>query len=453
MDKIKTLIALLGITIIISCSSHNQTVKKDSNFPKLNIADEVIIRSEILNEDREIYVYNPASGENDTSRYPVLYLMDGDFLTPVVASQIHALSMLYQLLPPMIIVGINNYKHDRGHDLTPTNCITDMDGIVNYNYKSSGGGGEFLEFIEKELIPYIDSNYKTKPYKILSGHSLGGLMSLHCYVHKDIFDAYIAVSPALWWDNNYLVKEIDKFFKTNKIDDKKIFISISNEIDGFSESVFKLDSIFTHNVRENGYKFNRYPDELHGSGAVKAIYDGLKFIYSDEWDKAVSESLNLANLYSERGYYNLESGDSLLIESSIGDFTKVIELKPDDANAYAQRALGKARVNRHEQAIKDFNKAEELSINFPVFYYNRGSSYFSIKNYKEAVSDFKKFDELMPNDLYTYYMLGESFKGLNQFEEAAEYYNKCLKLIQDSDEDSQKKVRNTIIEIGFTPEY
>lgn len=453
MYKIKPLIALLGISIIISCSLHNQTMKKDSNFPKLNIADEVIIHSEILNEDREIYVYNPASGENDTNRYPVLYLMDGDFLTPVVASQIHALTKIYKFLPPMIIVGINNYKHDRGHDLTPTNSLVDIDGVVNQNYKSSGGGNVFIEFIERELVPHVESNYNTNSYRILSGMSLGGLMSLHCLVNKDIFNAYIAVSPASWWDNNYLLKEFDNYFKTNKIDDKKIFISISNEIDVFSESVFKLDSIFTHNVSENGYKFNRYPDELHGSGAVKAIYDGLKFIYSDEWDKAVSESLNLTNLYSERGYYNLESGDSLLIESSIGDFTKVIELKPDDANAYAQRALGKARVNRHEQAIKDFNEAEELGINFPVFYYNRGSSYFSIKNYKKAVSDFKKFDELMPNNLYTYYMLGESFKGLNQFEEAVEYYNKCLKLIQDSDQDSQKKVRNTIIEMGFTPEY
>lgn len=456
MNILKLVFFVSYITIISSCTSPKQIIKQDSNFPKLNIAEEVIIHSNILNEDREIYIYYPTSKEDNTKEYPVLYLMDGDILAPVVASQIHYLSMLYEFIPPMIIVGVNNYKHNRTHDLTPTNSLIDIDddGVINYDLKTSGGGGEFIQFLEEELIPYIESKYATKPYRILSGMSFGGLMSLYCLTHKDIFDAYIAISPSLWWDNNYLIKEINKYFETSKINNKKVFMSIADEKRKFRKSILKTDSIFSQNINGIGnYKFNQYPDETHGSGAVIAIYEGIKFIYADKWVETTSESSQQISFYYGRGSANLESGDSLFIEASISDFNKAIELNPSLAVAYAQRALAKARINRHAQALIDFNVAEELGFNFSVFYFNRGYTNLSLNNYNEALSDFKKSNDLEPNNTMTYLMLGNTYRELKNFEKSSECYNNYLKLNQGNTERMIEEVREAIREMGFTPEY
>ncbi|HEX8548720.1 MAG TPA: alpha/beta hydrolase-fold protein [Cytophagaceae bacterium] len=73
--------------------------------------------------------------------------------------------------------------------------------------KGSGGNGQFFKFIEKELMPYVNSNYKTQPYRIFAGHSFGGITTLNCFMTSpDLFNAYIAASPTIWWDQEYLLK-------------------------------------------------------------------------------------------------------------------------------------------------------------------------------------------------------------------------------------------------------
>jgi predicted alpha/beta superfamily hydrolase len=100
-------------------------------------------------------------------------------------------------IPKTIIVGIPNTQRRR--DLTPTVSITDYSGTPDTSnlMKPSGGNEIFLKFINTELIPAIDKSHKTKPYKILAGHSFGGLSSINCMLtYPDMFDAYIAVSPS-----------------------------------------------------------------------------------------------------------------------------------------------------------------------------------------------------------------------------------------------------------------
>lgn len=62
-------------------------------------------------------------------------------------------------------------------------------------------------FIGTELIPRIDSLYPTTPYRILSGHSLGGFMVVNTLAHHaDLFSIYIAVDPSLWWDQQKVLQ-------------------------------------------------------------------------------------------------------------------------------------------------------------------------------------------------------------------------------------------------------
>jgi predicted alpha/beta superfamily hydrolase len=104
-------------------------------------------------------------------------------------------------MPPIIVVGI--ISKDRRKDLTPTKSTIDYEGKVDTVYSTSGGNEHFFQFMKTELIPYIEKNYKVEPYKIFAGHSLGGITTINCMLtHSDMFNAYIAISPSLWWDNS-----------------------------------------------------------------------------------------------------------------------------------------------------------------------------------------------------------------------------------------------------------
>jgi predicted alpha/beta superfamily hydrolase len=107
--------------------------------------------------------------------------------------------------PQMILIGITNT--DRTRDLTPSNALIYSDMPDNNFYKTSGGGEKFTSFIEKELIPHVDSLYPTAPYRLLIEHSFGGLFCVNTLLnHAELFNGYIVIDPSMDWDNMKLLK-------------------------------------------------------------------------------------------------------------------------------------------------------------------------------------------------------------------------------------------------------
>jgi predicted alpha/beta superfamily hydrolase len=125
--------------------------------------------------------------------------MDGDGHLNEVGSIIDFL-VANGRMPRMIVVGIPN--PDRTRDLTPYRAgVKNPDRTVQ-DFPTSGGGDKFLEFIRTELFPEVEKRYATVPYRIFAGHSLGGLMAIHALItHPEMFNAYIAISPSLQWDD------------------------------------------------------------------------------------------------------------------------------------------------------------------------------------------------------------------------------------------------------------
>src|SRR5690606_28786258 len=127
--------------------------------------------------------------------------------------------------PPMIIVGIPNTN--RITDLTPTAAENNSDGLQN-----TGGGEKFISFLEKELMPYIESSYPTAPYKILMGHSLGGLMVMHTLVyHNNLFNAFVPIDAAIWWDDHKILKEAKIVLEKDNYENKTLFLAIANRME------------------------------------------------------------------------------------------------------------------------------------------------------------------------------------------------------------------------------
>jgi hypothetical protein len=132
-------------------------------------------------------------------------------------------------------------------------------------------------------MPYIEANYKTSSFKIFAGHSLGGLTTIDCMLtHPDMFDAYIAISPSIWWDNKYILRLTEKKILNLSMANKKIFYSNGNEGDSFHSDVLKFDTLI-QDGRLKGFehKYAYYPNESHMTEPIPAYYDGLRFIYKD----------------------------------------------------------------------------------------------------------------------------------------------------------------------------
>jgi predicted alpha/beta superfamily hydrolase len=255
---------------------------------KYTASEVVTIHSTLLNEDRKVYIHCPKLDSSDiNNRFPVLYLMDGENHFELLSQYVDYLSRTdVSAMPKIIVVGIPNTKRVR--DLTPTHSILNYEGKPDTTawYKSSGGNENFLEFLKKELMPFIDSNYKTQQYKLFAGHSFGGISSINCMLtHPDMFDAYIAVSPSFWWDNEYLLKLTEKKIKSGSTLNKKLFYCDGNE--GGSNSFFhkgllKFDSaLAVKKIVGLDYKYKYYPNEMHMTVPIVAYLDALRFIFKE----------------------------------------------------------------------------------------------------------------------------------------------------------------------------
>lgn len=162
------------------------------------------IHSKILNQKRILNIYLPEGyHQNDTTKYPVVYLLDGsadeDFIHIVGLYQFDSYPWIDRV-PKSIVVGIANV--DRKRDFTfPTTIEADRNA-----YATTGHSDRFIDFIEKELQPYIQDTYKTNASKTIIGQSLGGLLATEILLkHPTLFNQYIIVSPSLWWDNGSLL--------------------------------------------------------------------------------------------------------------------------------------------------------------------------------------------------------------------------------------------------------
>jgi len=255
------------------------------------------IHSQILKEDRPILIHIPDESRNSpTQRFPVVYLLDGDAHFPSVMGMIQQLTEVNgnTLFPNMILVGIPNTHRQR--DLTPTRAASSPYGDSN-SVRGSGGGESFTAFIEKELMPHIDSLYPTAPYRLFIGHSLGGLMVINTLInHPNLFNSYLAIDPSMWWDDRRLLRQTETVLDRQNYKGKTLFLAIANTMPaGMDTARLRKDtSNATIHIRSilrlkddlkinkaNGLRFDYkyYAHDTHSSVPLIAEYDGFRFIF------------------------------------------------------------------------------------------------------------------------------------------------------------------------------
>ena len=285
----KYLLLLISIAVL-SCSRHDDGKEQSKHDLNFGVIDS--IHSDILDENRKIWVYSPP---DTTQRYPLLVLLDGDAHYFSVAGMIQQLSTVNgnTIYPEMVVVAIPNT--DRTRDLTPYH-VTHIFRDTAFA-KTSGGGENFTKFIEKELLPYVDKKYPTSLHRTLVGHSFGGLFVVNTLVHHPgLFTNYLAIDPSLWWDEQKFGVDAAKALAGSKFENKSLFVAIANTIgkgkqlgdvkDDTASSTVHIRSIIKFNdalsAVTNGLTFSAkyYPDDDHSSVPLAAAYDGLRSFFS-----------------------------------------------------------------------------------------------------------------------------------------------------------------------------
>ncbi|WP_321393917.1 alpha/beta hydrolase [Emcibacter sp.] len=271
------------------------------------MGERLVLKSDILGEERPYLISLPQS-YNDTTyaarRYPVLYVLDAEvhFLTTVglLNHMSNPQNNTNMQIPEMIIVGVPNTT-DRMRNLTPTRSLINHKGEETPAYSSSGGGEQFLEFLEKELIPEIDQKYRTRPVRAIAGHSLGGLTVLHSLLSREgLFHYYIAIDSSLWWNDQYLLKKVANFIPENPKTRARVFISTGDHSSlplGRSPFVFMTagNKFFAQSLQKNSSvnfvtSFRVIPEQDHNSLPLLGLYYGL--LHAFEGYKVSPELLN-----------------------------------------------------------------------------------------------------------------------------------------------------------------
>lgn len=277
------------ILAIILCLSFEGTAQYNQNNDKQIVIGEIdSLYSEILKEQREIWVQAPEDTDN-SKKYPVIYVLDASKNFYSVTGMLKRL--MPREIPKSIIVGITNT--DRTRDFTPTNVPFQR----GHESKTSGGASNFLKFVEQELKPFINNKYPTESNNTIIGHSTGGLFVLYTFLnHENVFDNYLAIDPSLWWDKEYLVKEVEEKINTKNLKEKSLYIAVANSLGKAMDTVkvredktvpteqiranLKFHDILVKHSKKLNFKWEYFNDEDHGSIVIPAQYNGLRSVFS-----------------------------------------------------------------------------------------------------------------------------------------------------------------------------
>jgi len=249
---------LLALALLAFTAAH----AADRTAP-LAIGETFTLQSKVLSEARRINVYLPPGyAEASDKRFPVLYMPDGglaeDFLHVAGLVQV---SVGNGTMRPFVLVGIENTERRR--DLTgPTQNEEDRKIAARV-----GGSATFRKFLRDELMPDVKSRYRTTDETAIVGESLAGLFVIETFLlEPDLFDAYIAIDPSLWWNDGALVKSAAERLRAHpEMNNKWLWFASSSEQRG--DGAERLFAVLQASTSPHGllWRFERFPEEKHST--------------------------------------------------------------------------------------------------------------------------------------------------------------------------------------------
>lgn len=352
---------ILFLLFFISFQSYSQKIK-----------DTIV--SQKLKEDREFTVSLPESySKNKTKKYPVLVLLDGDYLLDPFQGALNY-GAYWDDLPEVIIVGISQNKNDERY----SDCTFDPEtGLPD------GKGENFFEFIGQELLPYIEKTYRIAPFKIIAGHDVtAGFLNFYLYKDQPIFNAFISLSPELPTQMEEIIPQ-----RLSVINQPIYYYQATADGDmkNTKERIIQLDSAVAAIKKPNlNYLSDNFKGASHYSLVLHAIPNALYQFFGVYQPISISEfNEKIAILpsgyvdYLIKKYDVIEKSFAIKMPIRINDF-KAIEAAILKNKAYNELdALSKlAQKNYPKSMLADY----ELGLMFE----KKGDIKKAIKQYQTA---------------------------------------------------------------------
>ena len=276
----KKIISVFFFLLLFGTNTFSQKAKSENAIepPEVTIAGTQLqkLHSSLLNRDFELYINLPRFYSDTTRKFPVVYLLDGQWDFPLVMS-IYGEQYYDGFVPGAIIVGITwggdhpDYDSLRAMDLTPYH---------SNQLPQSGNAANFLKFIKHEVIPFVEKNYRTdNTNRALMGSSFGGLFTLYAmFAQTDLFNMYALTSPALTWANGAIYKEEEQYAKEHSDLPVRLYMAVGGyeDVDGFNH--------FADKLKGRNYKNLKMETKVvegmgHSGGKAEGFTRGMQFVF------------------------------------------------------------------------------------------------------------------------------------------------------------------------------
>lgn len=276
------------------------------------------LKSSKLEEQRELKIQLPRNYEqNKEKSYPVMVVLDGDYLFEPVAGNVDYYSY-WEDIPEMIVVGINqssSREKDAYYD--------------DQNFLPSDTGASFFEFLGMELMPFLDDKYRTAPFRVVIGHDFtSNFINYYLLKESPLFHGYINLSPDLAPE---MTERIAASLEKTNNKTWYYLATSSEDIPQLKEKILTLDSrlktIENKNVR---YNFDNFPDATHYSLVGKAIPNAIEDIFHiyrpisvEDYNKILLQTSVSAYEFLTEKYENIEELFGIKKQIRLNDFMAI----------------------------------------------------------------------------------------------------------------------------------
>jgi len=238
-----------------------------------------------------VYVPDTSLVEN-RARLPVIYILDANLYFDIYASILRKYSEV-GLIPAAILVGIG-YSSFEKMDSLRVRDYTFPVGLPEYEMPVSGRADAFLNFVRNELVPEIDRKFPSDTTKkILAGHSLGGYFAMYALLeeikgNQDVFRGFIAASPSLHYNQNYLIKQYDSVGQHTSRE-RKLYVAygelenpeLKSSTTLTADDLLKHLSVYFSKIPGAKIKTATFSEMDHMDTQIPAFLKGVQWILTD----------------------------------------------------------------------------------------------------------------------------------------------------------------------------
>ncbi len=369
----------------------------------LNIGQQYSIKSEHLKGMRNYYIHLPVNYKTSSKKYPVLYILDGQMhFTSAVAIQ-HSLGKSTDV-PEMIIVGIENV-YPRRRDLKRSHRET------------------FASFLNDELIPLIDKNYRTKQERIIFGWEQGGYFSSYLLFHESqLFTGAISSNGTVVNDSM-----IESFKSLPAKNERYLYLANSiQDIFTIDETSDAVKALKNNSHEKLMWKRELFNNETHSSLPYLAMFNGLRYFY---------HNYNAYNFYSIKQYEDFGGIPAVKEYFKLRSKRFGFSEKIDDStkNTLIWLAWKRDNFKYYDFFMTEFKDVLETRRYQSEYWQNRlGQFYLKYQGYDEAIEHFNTAKDKFKKSARILNGLGNAYLGKNETSIAIVNFKEAVKIAQQN---------------------